>query len=57
MLIKDKRKKILENNIKIKLENKILEIVDEIKYLGVIIDKNLNFSVHVNYPSISKKGT
>jgi len=52
-LIRDKRKKVLENNIKIKLENKILEIVNEIKYLGVIIDKNLNFSAHVNY--IGKK--
>jgi len=29
MLIRGKKKKVLENNIKIKLENKILEIVDE----------------------------
>lgn len=24
-------------------------MVSEIKYLGVIIEKNLNFSAHVNY--------
>jgi hypothetical protein len=31
----------------------MLEVVSEIKYLGIIIDRNLNFSAHVNY--ISKK--
>lgn len=33
---------ILINNIK-------LEIVGEYKYLGIILDENLNFSKHVNY--------
>jgi hypothetical protein len=53
MLIRGVRKKATEDNLKIKLHNKVLEIVSEIKYLGVIIDKNLNFSKHVEY--ISKK--
>jgi hypothetical protein len=53
MLIRGVRKKATEDNLKIKLQNKVLEIVSEIKYLGVIIDKNLNFSKHVDY--ISKK--
>ena len=44
------RKKVLENNMKIKLENTVLEIVSKIKYLGIIINKNLNFeTAHVNY--------
>lgn len=44
------RNKILESNIKIKLKNALLEVLlNEIEYLGVIIDKNLNFTVHVNY--------
>ena len=38
-----------ENNIKIKVRNKILEIVEEIKYFGIIIDKNLHFAIHIDY--------
>lgn len=47
-MIRGKRKKVLENNIKKKLESKILKIVNKVKYLEVIINKNLNFSAHVN---------
>lgn len=53
MLIRGIRKKTVENNVRIHIENKKLEVVSEIKYLGVIIDKNLNFSAHVDY--ISRK--
>lgn len=49
MLIRGVRKKVNEENIKIKLRSKELEVVTEIKYLGIIIDKNLNFSKHVDY--------
>lgn len=43
MLIKSVRKKTI-GKLNIKWLNQILEEVDEIKYLGVIIDKNLNFT-------------
>lgn len=33
------------------MQNRILEVVSEIKYLGIIIDKNLSFSAHVDYMS------
>lgn len=32
------------NNIEIKINDKMLEVVDEIKYLGVFIDSKLNFN-------------
>lgn len=51
MVIRGVRKKVAENNIEIKIGDEVLEVVSEIKYLGIIIDKNLNF--HINY--ISKK--
>lgn len=49
MLIRGIRNKATEANIKIKVQNIALEVVSEIKYLGIIIDKNLNFSAHVDY--------
>lgn len=53
MLIRGIRKKTVEDNVKVVLQDTILELVSEIKYLGVILDKNLTFSAHVDY--ISKK--
>ena len=35
----------------LKLSNDAMEWVSEYKYLGVIIDKNLNFSSHIKYAS------
>lgn len=35
------------------IDGEIIEQVDEIKYLGVVIDRELNFKSHINY--ISKK--
>ena len=49
MIIRGVRKKVAECNLKIILANKVIEVVDELKYLGVIVDKNLRFSAHVNY--------
>ena len=48
MLVRNIREKVSENNVKVKLENIALEVVSEIKYLGVIIDRNLNFAAYVN---------
>lgn len=44
-------------NLNIHINNKIIEIIDEIKYLGVMIDSKLNFKSHNNYicKKISKK--
>jgi len=53
MLIRGVRKKVNESNVVIKLKGKVLEMVNEIKYLGIIIDKNLNFSANAEY--ISRK--
>lgn len=39
--------------MKVKWQNQILQVVSEIKYLVMVIDRNLNFSAHVDY--ISKK--
>lgn len=53
MIIRGVRKTVVESNVVIKLKGEILEMVNEIKYLGIIIDKNLNFSAHADY--ISRK--
>jgi len=56
MLIRGTRRKVVESDVVVKLKGEILEIVNEIKYLGIIIDKNLNFMTHVDYIS-RKAGT
>lgn len=60
MLNIDKSKCMIVNSKlsrNIYIDNAVLEEVAEIKYLGVIIDKNLNFKSHINYicKKISKK--
>lgn len=35
--------------IKLSIENVELEKVDEIKFLGVILDKNICWKPHINY--------
>ncbi|KAJ8945301.1 hypothetical protein NQ318_002758 [Aromia moschata] len=35
------------NNINLRIQNSILEIVNEIKYLGVFLDSTLNFKRHL----------
>lgn len=46
-----------ESNLTVVLDGKIIEKVDEMKYLGVIVDKKLNFRANTEYISkkISKK--
>jgi len=49
MLIRGTRKDVSEDNLRVKLGNSVLEVVSEIKYLGVIIDRNLKFAAHIDY--------
>lgn len=46
-----------QNNHMIKIDNETIEKVNEIKYLGIIIDKKLNFKSNLDYvlKKISKK--
>lgn len=37
------------NNFKIEINNEIIELVTEMKYLGVVIDCKLNFEANINY--------
>ncbi|CAM1296043.1 Uncharacterised protein at_DN0039 [Pycnogonum litorale] len=37
------------NNLKLSISGDNLELIDEFKFLGIIIDKNLNFKKHVEY--------
>jgi len=47
MLISRRKRK--EKEVEIYLNNKMLEKVTEIKYLGIIFDIKMTFSDHVNY--------
>lgn len=51
------RKPIVGYDINISIDNTKIEIVQSIKYLGVIIDNNLKFGEHVDYvcKKVSKK--
>lgn len=42
-------KSVAKENIHVFIDNFELTIVSEMKYLGVIIDENLNFVRHTNY--------
>jgi len=53
MLIKGIRRMIAEGDFKVKFRARDLEVVSKIRYLGVIIDRNLNFAEYVDY--ISRK--
>lgn len=57
MLVRGVRASVPKIICDIKIENSKIENVDEIKYLGVIIDKHLNFKEHVKYiiKKIAKK--
>lgn len=57
MLVRDVRASVLSENCDIKIDIDKIENVNVIKYLGVMIDKHLNFREHVNYitKKISKK--
>jgi len=49
MLIRGIRKKVAKGDFKVKFRGEFLEVVNKIKYLEVIIDRNLNFAAHVDY--------
>ena len=53
ILFKSKRKIILDNSFSIKLNGLRLETTDNVKYLGLYLDKNLSFDYHIN--QLSKK--
>ena len=46
-----RRKRKENNEISFYMNNKILEQVKNIKYLGIIIDSKLNFREHIMYKS------
>lgn len=41
--------KTSDNRYAIKINNEVIERVSEIKYLGIVLDEQLNFKSHVNY--------
>jgi len=49
MLIRRVRRKVAENNFKVKFRGGDLKVVSKIKYLGVMIDRNVNFTEHDGY--------
>lgn len=57
MLVRGVRASMTNEDCDIKIENEHMESVGVIKYLGVMIDKHLNFKDHVNYiiKKIAKK--
>lgn len=44
---KELRLRLLNQQIKVKIENEVLELVNEFKYLGVIVDERLKFESHI----------
>ena len=40
--------KTLDHTIKIKINNKDLQVVNHYKYLGVTLDRNLNYNLHID---------
>lgn len=55
MIIKNKNKQVDLNGIQLRIENQSIELVHELKYLGIIIDDELNFNKHIDY--ICKKAS
>jgi len=43
------RRKVAEDGFKVKFGGGGLEVVSKIKYLGVIMDRNLNFAKHIDH--------
>lgn len=55
MIITSKRKNVNKENIFIEIDGEKIEFVNEIKYLGFIIDDKLNLDAHIDY--ICKKAS
>lgn len=49
MILKNRCKKIDNDEIKLYIENDRIECVDNIKYLGIVLDEELNFNKHVDF--------
>jgi len=49
VMLMSRRKRKEEKKVEIYLNNKILEQVNKIKYLGIIFDNKMTFRKHVNY--------
>jgi len=49
MLIRGIRRKVAEQDFKVTFRGGELEVVNKIRYLGMVLDKNLNFAEHVDY--------
>lgn len=41
--------KIIQQKIEIKIDGTNLEVVDDYKYLGIILDEHLQYDKHVKY--------
>jgi hypothetical protein len=46
LVIQNKNSLIDEDSINIKINNVKIAVVDQVKYLGIIIENRLNFHVH-----------
>lgn len=55
MIISNINKKVDKANVKIKIDNEQIELVNEIKYLKIFIDEKLNFNKNTDY--ICKKAS
>jgi hypothetical protein len=51
MIFGKRKKKDINYIPDIKIDSQTLEIVDETKFLGVILDSGLNWKRHINYTS------
>ena len=43
------RNRPISNIFEVQIKNEVIEAVNEVKYLGIILDKNLNFDNHVKH--------
>jgi hypothetical protein len=56
LVIQNKHSLVDADNINIKINNAKIAVVDQVKYLGIIIDNRLNFQAHVLYSERQKYG-
>lgn len=49
MIIKGPRASINQDNFELELNNDIIECVDNVKYLGIMIDDRINFKLNCAY--------
>lgn len=49
MVVFDNKVKRVDKNIKMKIENKTITVSESTKFLGMYLDRRLNWSKHINY--------